>query len=184
MIMRTFKQYLFENEPTPANVDGQFVVGKVKFDNERGIGSTPNNGNVAYMGAVAWMTPTSFRKLAHHADRGKAARELENLMRGGSAIGCPFLDLAIERTDDKIRSIIVKGHEGRARSDAIAKINGSNVLMPVHLFFLGGARARHLDQEIWDHISIHGIRPEDMRTSIDPGIDHVFVAGKSISMRD
>lgn len=182
--MRTFKQFLLaENEASPSNVDGSFVVGKVKFDNERGLGATPNNANVLYMGAVGWMTPAAFRRLAHQADRSEDAKRLEDLLRGGNSTGCPFLDLSIERNkEDKIVSIKIKGHEGRARSDAIAKINGANVAMPVHLFFRGGMRAHDLKPEVWDFISTHGVCPEGTDTPIDSGIERVFVQGKSIKL--
>lgn len=48
--MRSFKQFLLEAESTatPANVDGSYVVGAVNFDNENGMGSTPNTQNVMY----------------------------------------------------------------------------------------------------------------------------------------
>jgi hypothetical protein len=135
------------------------------------------------MGAVVWMKPTQFRRLAHAAERGGDARKIEGLLRGGNAMGCPFLDMK-EVQNDAGETIAVKvmGHEGRARADAFKAINGTDMLMPVHMFFRGGVRARDLKPELFQFMEEHGITPEGSDTPIRAGIERVFVAGKILKV--
>jgi hypothetical protein len=177
--MVSFKQYLLETEATPSNVDDSFKVGHVKFDNRNGMGAVPNNANVEYMGAVVWMRPSQFRKLVTHADRTRDAGNLEKELRDGKSMGCPFLQLRWTRHEGKPESVVVVGHEGRARSDAFKAING-DVSMPVHFFCYGEVRARDMKENFWKLISETGLVPEDKIDPIPVSIDRVFVAGKEI----
>lgn len=153
------KELLTEQAASPANVDDQFTVGKVKFDNKDGLGSTPDNANVAYKGLVVWMTPSKFRRLALAGDRKEDADKLEKLMRDGKAIGTPTLYCDFPGDVEDPGQIVVKSHEGRARTDAFKAINGEE-LMPVQLHFYGGIRARNLSNQFIEHIKDTGLLPE------------------------
>ncbi len=156
--MRSFKQYLQENL-NPNDMDDQFTVGDVKFDNKNGLGSTPDNANVMYKGLVVMMTPSKFRSLALAADRSDDASNIEKLMRDGKAIGTPTLYCDFDGDIEEPGEIKVKGHEGRARSDAFRAING-NIPMPVQLHFYGGIRARMLSKDFIKNIAENGLLPE------------------------
>lgn len=157
--MITFKQFLTEsNSPTPGNVDGSFNVGDVKFDNERGLGATPMGANILYMGAVAWIKPSTFRKLALKADRGVDAKNIEKLLRDGKAMATPFLIIDVIGEPDAPKKIKVTSHEGRARADAFKAING-DVPMPVQLH-PSGLRARHLSPDFFKWIEENGLVAE------------------------
>ena len=169
---------LIENEATPGNVDGAFTVGDVKFDNESGMGSTPNSQNVMYRGAVAWMKPSVFRKLALAADRTKDAGKLEQEMRAGKAIAAPWLDIDVIGEPDAPEAVKVSGHEGRARADAFKAING-DVPMPVQLQLIG-LRARHLSPEFFKWIEENGLTAERSSTRIKPNATKYFWDGKTV----
>lgn len=157
--MITFKQFLTEsNSPTPGNVDGSFNVGEVKFDNERGLGATPMGANILYMGAVAWIKPSTFRKLALKADRDVDAKNIEKLLRDGKAMATPFLIIDVVGEPDAPKKIKVTSHEGRARADAFKAING-DVPMPVQLH-PSGLRARHLSPDFFKWIEENGLVAE------------------------
>lgn len=168
--MITFKQFLVEledaPEPSPGNVDGRFRVGDVVFDNERGLGSTPNGQNVAYRGAVAWMKPSTFRSLALQAERGKDAKALVQKIKDGTAIAVPWLDIDVIGEPSDPERVVVTGHEGRARADAFKAING-DVYMPVQLQLVG-IRARHLSPAFFDWIEKNGLVAERSSTVVHP----------------
>jgi len=156
--MITFKQFLKETL-SPNDMDGQFTVGDVKFDNRDGLGATPDNASIIYKGVVVMMTPIKFRALALDADRTKDAGNIEKLMRDGKAIGTPTLYCDFPGDIENPGEIKVMSHEGRARADAFKSING-NILMPVQLHFYGGVRARQLSPEFIKNIQSNGILPE------------------------
>jgi hypothetical protein len=158
---------LLESMPSPRNVDGSYNVGDVAFDNVNGLGATPNNANIAYRGAVAWIKPSTFAKLATAAERGQTATELEKLMRAGQAIGTPMLDIEVHGDPAAPESVQVVGHEGRARSIAFRAING-DVYMPVQLNLMG-IRARHLSKEFFAWVDAHGLQAERSAHVVDLG---------------
>lgn len=129
-----FTKFLLEQAtaPTPGNVDSSFKVGDVTFDNVNGLGATPSSQNVMYAGAVAWIKPSIFRKLATPAERSDTAKELAAKIKEGSSIACPFLIIDIIEEPDSPEIVKVISHEGRARSEAFQMING-DVYMPVQL---------------------------------------------------
>lgn len=157
---------------TPQNVDTQFTVGKVNFDNKDGLGNTPLGGNVLYRGAVAWIKPSTFRAMATAADRRGDAAHLENLMRNGEAIAAPFVQLDLEFADGKPTSALVVGHEGRARADAFRAING-DIFMPVQLDFYGW-RARDLSHEFFQWLNTHGVTAERSKTRVPLNAERFF----------
>ena len=55
------KFFLPTDAPVPAGVS---ALDEYKLDNERGLGSTPNNSNIDYMGFRTMMKPSVFLKLA------------------------------------------------------------------------------------------------------------------------
>lgn len=171
---------LLESSPSPRNSEGRFNVGNVTFDNEKGLGATPNNANVRYMGAVAWMTPGTFRKLAAYADRSDTAKELGQQLKDGKSIGCPFLQLEVEREGSEIKSVRVVGHEGRARADAVAAANGGEHTIPVHLFPVH-LRARDLTQAFWDHVNTVGIIPERQSKPLNPKLTRAFLGDQELN---
>jgi hypothetical protein len=166
--MITFKQFLSESTPTPtptpSNMDGAFTVGSVSFDNVKGLGATPNSQNVIYRGAVAWIKPSTFRKLALAADRSSDASKIEELMRDGKAIAAPWLDIDIVGEPSNPEMVKVTGHEGRARADAFKAING-DVYMPVQLQ-LSGIRARNLSPEFFNWIEKNGLVAERSSSTV------------------
>jgi hypothetical protein len=179
--MVTFKQFLAEaetGEATPGNVDGAFKVGAVAFDNENGLGATPNSANVMYKGAVAWIKPSVFRKLALKADRSDTAKDLEQLLRDGKAIAAPWLDIDIIGEPENPEEVKVTGHEGRARADAFKAING-DVPMPVQLQLVG-IRARHLSPEFFKWLEKYGLTAERASAKVKPGATKYFWDGKTV----
>ena len=124
----------------------------------RGLGATPMGANIYYMGAVAWIKPSVFRKLALEADRKKDAKNLEQLLRDGKAMAAPFLIIDVHGEPSSPDKIVVKGHEGRARADAFKAING-DVPMPVQLHLIG-LRARDLSPDFFKWIEENGLAAE------------------------
>lgn len=183
--MVTFKQFIAEDrareesvEATPGNVDGAFTVGKVHFDNERGMGSTPNGANVMYRGAVAWIKPSVFRKLAMAAERGKTAASFVELLKNNKSIAVPWLDIDVHGDTSNPEAVKVTGHEGRARADAFRMLNG-DIPMPVQLQLVG-IRARHLSPEFFAWVDEHGIQAERSSAVVKLDATRYFWDGKEI----
>lgn len=184
--MITFKQFVAEDRarevndtPTPGNVDGSFVVDKVRFDNENGMGHTPNSANVAYRGAVAWIKPSVFRSLALAADRSDTSPGMIKKLKAGEAMAAPWLDIDVIGEPNKPTAVKVTGHEGRARADAFKAING-DVPMPVQLQLVG-IRARHLSPEFFKWIEENGLTAERSDAKVLPAAEKYFWNYKTIS---
>lgn len=165
---------------TPANVDGKFRVGKVRFDNVDGLGNTPMGQEISYRGAVAWIKPSTFFKLAAPADRSAKGAEFEELIKKGEALACPFLIITVEGMPAAPQDFRVDGHEGRARMIAIRDLNG-DVPTPVQFHFTG-LRARHLSKEFLVVLESVGIQAEKSTVHVQPKADRYILDGKSISM--
>ena len=177
MTKLTLKTFLYESAPTPSNVNASFTVGKVLFDNANGLGATPMGQNVFYRGAVAWIKPSTFRALAHSGDRSDDATKIAEKIRGGQSIAVPFLDLTLTFDDDgAVKRVKVSGHEGRARSDAFALVNG-NVYMPVQLH-PSQLRARDLCEKFFEFIEDRGIVSEGGSSTVYPDADRYFWNGQ------
>lgn len=172
-------QHLFESAPSAGNVDGSFTVGAVKFDNERGMGNTPNSQNVMYKGAVAMMKPSVFRSLATAADRSDTSKGMIAKLEAGESIAAPWLDIDIIGEPENPKEVKVTGHEGRARADAFKALNG-DVPMPVQLQLVG-LRARHLSPEFFEWIEKNGLTAERSSTKIKPAAQKYFWDGKTIT---
>lgn len=173
------EELLTEGEATPANVDDSFEVEGVKFDNHNGLGATPNSANIMYRGAVAWIRPSIFRKLALKADRSGDAKALEEKIRAGAAIAVPWLDLEIVGEDfSQPEDVKVAGHEGRARAEAFMAING-DIPMPVQLQ-LGPLRARHLHRGFFEWINDFGLAAERSSNRVMLNCKRFFWEGREI----
>lgn len=166
------------SSPSPQNVNTQFTVGKVNFDNAEGLGNTPLGMNVLYRGAVAWIKPSTFRAIAAAGERGDDSAQLEALMRKGDPIAVPFLELDLVGETDAPENVVCGGHEGRARADAFRAINGG-VFMPVQLDF-AGLRARHLSPSFFQWLNKHGIVAERSKTLVKLGAERFFWNGQEI----
>ncbi len=127
-----------------------------------GLGGTPNNENVDYLGFVVWMTPSDFLQLNPGRPALPSPESKAAWMQKG--IGAPMLyvdvvdasqksivDLVQDLEDapeaalralDRVQPMLrVRGHEGRGRALFIREHLGE-ALMPVAVFPGGGLRAR------------------------------------------
>ena len=137
------------------------ILDEYKLDNERGLGSTPNNSNVDYMGFRTMMKPTTFLKLAKPLGdyRSSGYQELVQKIKSGEGIGSPFLSIEIpdgweDEPADFTYPTRVTGHEGRHRMNAILELEG-DVPVEVHLwgrFEKSELRRRYLTDEMFDEL--------------------------------
>jgi hypothetical protein len=122
---------------------------QVRIDNINGWGSTPNNGNINYLGLRVLMTPSAFIKLAATLSEPRSSSDIATHIKQDGAIGSPFLILDIPEEWEEgnfDNTAKVKGHEGRNRMIAILQVFGDRPL-EVHLF-PRGMRRRHLTDEM------------------------------------
>lgn len=135
------KRAVSELTPSPQNTETLSRVGKVTFDQEKGVGQVPLNQNVNYRGFTAMMRPSKFLELASSLEKPNrsSVEHIKNSIEEGKGIGSPFLNLDFETGR-------VKGHEGRHRMLAIQEVQGDEPV-PVHIFGRGEDRARHLASE-------------------------------------
>lgn len=148
--------------PSPSNMEGQFKVGQVPFDNVNGKGATPNNQNVNYMGFAMELKPSQFMELAVKEEGGSEyrANQFVEMFKEGIPIASPFLLVDIDIDAWEKNGIVimkVSGHEGRGRMSAIRKVEG-DVFVPVHVF-PSGMRARHFSEEFFAALRNAGLRP-------------------------
>lgn len=159
----TEQQFNALKEPSPGNIEGAFRVGKTVFDNENGLGQTPNNQNVIYAGFAVEMKPSTFLRLAAAGDRRDDAQKFAKMMGEYVPFGSPtlYIDCNLEEWQEGTAElwVKVKSHEGRGRMWAFDQVNG-NVPVPVHVF-VAGLRARHLSKEFFDQLRDKGFIPED-----------------------
>ncbi len=128
-------------------------------DGVKGIMPNQSKRNVNYRGSTVRMKPLQFLNLAierggtsdmHKALRKDFAGNIAKDLKAGKNIklGPPKLWLDIQ--GDKI---VVTGHEGRHRSDAIYEMFGGDVKLPVDVEFRNNDtefRARNLTEDIFD----------------------------------
>ena len=153
------KFFLPTDAPVPASVS---ALDEFKLDNEKGLGSTPNNSNVDYMGFRTMMKPSMFLKLAKplpEENRSSGYQGLVQKIKSGEGIGSPFLSIEIpdgweDEPPDFTRPTRVTGHEGRHRCYAILELEG-DVPVEVHLwgrFEKSELRRRYLTDEMFDEL--------------------------------
>ena len=146
----TITRLLSTTGPTPQNVGERFMIGKVLFDNEDGLGATPKGQEVGHSGFQVFMRPRSFLELAFPADRSETAAILIKLHQQGRGFAAPFLDITVNEDEfaaGQPLRVVVIGHEGRARATAFAQLEPDE-LLPVHVFPLY-RKARHLSPEFF-----------------------------------
>jgi hypothetical protein len=133
-------------------------LNELRINNQAGLGATPNNQNVDYVGLRVLMKPLTFLKLALPIGR-KTVDDRATIKYIGQhlddpGIGAPFLDLRIPEawfSGDFSEPASVIGHDGRHRMYAAAAAEGNNPI-EVHLFPRGGLRNRDLTPEIIKHL--------------------------------
>ena len=133
-------------------------LNELRINNQAGLGATPNNQNVDYVGLRVLMKPLTFLKLALPLGR-KTVDDRKTIKYIGQhlddpGIGAPFLDLRIPESwfaGDCSEPAAVIGHDGRHRMYAAAAAEGNDPI-EVHLFPRGGLRNRDLTPEIIQHL--------------------------------
>lgn len=76
-------------------------------------------------------------------------------MQRGGEFGAPFLQIKIPEeweNDNFVGDAKVSNHEGRNRMYALMELDG-DIPVEVHLFPMGGLRARHLTSEIMKQLN-------------------------------
>lgn len=150
--MRRLKASLFESALTADSI----------IDSRTGLGSVPDNLNVDYKGLRVQMKPSIFLKLASplivsSSQAQRRVDDLVELVRDGTKLAPPFLDIRIPEEWENIRTATtpkmrlqkfqakVLSHEGRHRMLVLQKLLGDTPV-EVHLFFVDGLRASHLQR--------------------------------------
>lgn len=146
---------------SPDNMMSQYKVGSVIFDNEDGLGVTPNNKEIDYFGFTVIMKIDTFLKLAanHGGKREESANDIKELLNQGYGIATPMLYLKISDLNEETMKVEVTGHEGRARVICCQKYFNLTKI-PVHIMPTG-YRSKHITKEVFDRINWIGIKPED-----------------------
>jgi hypothetical protein len=110
------------------------------IDNKDGIGSTPNNDNVDYMGMRMLMRPSTFLNLARHLPstqvRKRSVDYIREAMEQGRGVGPPTLYVHIPdgwEEGDLSEPAKVSGHEGRHRAKTAMDLFGDKPF-EMHLF--------------------------------------------------
>lgn len=117
--------------------------GFIAFDNQKGLGETPNNRNIIYKGCVAILSIDKLlRVLPGMEERQRDSFKMLDLIKRGFSIASPFIELDIDSYVDGNKGLAqAVGHEGRARVWALHKLGVKEI--PVQLQF-SGYRARHV----------------------------------------
>jgi hypothetical protein len=172
--------------PTPKNVTDRYRVGKVAFDNESGMGSTPNNANASYLGFTIFISPDEFLRFAAPGQRREQSKKLYLEIKNHVPIGTPFLAIKYNEKQfgqgEPLRVEVV-GHEGRNRCGAIEMLNGAHEKMPVHIIPRGELRARHFNEHFFSELRVRGMVPEGSGDGAEPkkmDISKIFWMGKQL----
>jgi len=131
----------------------------VEIDNKDGWGAVPWNQEIDYRGLRVKMKPSVFINLAASRNGEPPVPKVVDYVKGGGAIGAPFLQIFVDEDDSQIPE--VRGHEGRSRMAAILEVHG-DVPVEVHLFFQGKVnRNRHITPEFVEKIQRYLISEND-----------------------
>ena len=189
--MKTFKQFLkealdqdqlkyYKPIENPESVpefswevcEDQYKVGNVIFDNKHGLGATPNNQNIKYMGFVALMTIDNFLDIAadHEGQRAKSALDIKEAIEAGYGIAAPWLEIEYDDFENKDLAQCI-GHEGRARLIACKTHFGISEV-PVQIW-MPGYRNRHVTEEVINWMQT-GIKKEKGSIVIKEPFKKVF----------
>lgn len=162
--IRTAKDVLqTEDKYTPMELalmeGGHSLYEDVKIDNKDGWGAVPWNQEVDYRGLRVKMKPSVFINLAASRNGEPPVPKVVDYVKGGGAIGAPFLQIFVDEDDSQIPE--VRGHEGRSRMAAILEVHG-DIPVEVHLFFQGKVnRNRHITPEFVEKIQRYLISEND-----------------------
>ena len=138
---------------------GHSLYEDVKIDNKEGWGSVPWNQEVDYRGLRVKMKPSVFINLAASRNGEPPVPKVVDYVKGGGAIGAPFLQIFVDDDDSQIPE--VRGHEGRSRMAAILEVHG-DIPVETHLFFQGKVnRNRHITPEFVEKIQRYLISEND-----------------------
>jgi hypothetical protein len=131
----------------------------VEIDNKDGWGAVPWNQEVDYRGLRVKMKPSVFINLAASRNGEPPVPKVVDYVKGGGAIGAPFLQIFVDDDDSQIPE--VRGHEGRSRMAAILEVHG-DIPVETHLFFQGKVnRNRHITPEFVEKIQRYLISEND-----------------------
>ena len=138
---------------------GHSLYEDVKIDNKDGWGAVPWNQEIDYRGLRVKMKPSVFINLAASRNGEPPVPKVVDYVKGGGAIGAPFLQIFVDDDDSQIPE--VRGHEGRSRMAAILEVHG-DIPVETHLFFQGKVnRNRHITPEFVEKIQRYLISEND-----------------------
>ena len=109
--------------------EGKHTVGKINFDSFSGVGSTPNHGNINYLGFVHHMRPSEFLSLSAHRGNHESQEGLTSHIESGGSVASPQLYVDYNSATGTFKVI---NHEGRGRSKAMHAIQPDKDI-PVHI---------------------------------------------------
>ncbi len=126
-------------------------LGSIIFDPRDGIGSVPNQIELEYRGFAVVMDPKTFNRLVpplNSSTMSEGTDYLVNMVEAiqkGTPVAPPYLSVDFQNR----AGARVMGHEGRHRTLAIQSMSrGTDQKLLVHIFPMGGMRARHLTADI------------------------------------
>lgn len=146
------------------NAEGIFKIpckgGYVIFDNERGMGNTPNGRNILYRGCVAIMDMDKLIDcLPSMRAREQAGFQMIDYIKQGYGIASPLIDVEIDPYVDQESGVArFVGHEGRARLWAMQKLGVKEV--PVQLQFVGYRARAVTNKEEFERWMQDGVKLE------------------------
>jgi len=159
--------------PSPENIEGRFVVSGIRFDQQRGIGAVPDQGNVNYMGYTVFMTPQEFLDLNPPRPEGPLHGPTANRIRAGEPVASPFLQVRYK--DGKV---VITGHEGRGRALVLREM-APDAKIPVNVFGPRDTRAGSMKEELVRA----PLEPDSRRGAIGKAFtpDRIIWKGKDLS---
>lgn len=163
-----------------SNVEDVYNVEGIIFDNNKGLGATPINANIVYLGFVAEIRASDFLNLALPAERGKDARRIKSFIEKGAAIAAPFLTFKYnekEFEDGHPIDLKISNHEGRARTTAFRILAGDEYI-PVQ-FESPGGRARFYNKDFFENFREEYFTSQS-GNKIKPDIRKIFWMGEEI----
>jgi hypothetical protein len=132
----------------------RFIANGVKFDNDEGEQCVGDARNIAYLGMMALMRPSTFLAVTPPDH----IRSIDYMAATERPFGSPYLEVRIPIGDDDVPSI--REHEGRSRMSAILRKHG-DVLVPICMFFNMDRyplRAREIEPDWIERVSAGVIR--------------------------
>lgn len=160
----------------------RYEVNGVRFDNERGMGNTPNGQEIMYFGFIAMMTPKEFRQLAAPLAEPVSLNKLRELYNEGRGIASPSLTIDAKSWRTGGTDIYVTGHEGRNRCYLLEELGLGDTEMPVFIVLSREMRARDLNDDFFRTVRDHGMYCEDSRDKKIAGFDRFVLKEKWVNL--